>query len=549
MTEPEPDEFMARLGQADRAALAARGRRRQWPAGASLYLEGESCTTVLIVVSGRVKVFSLTADGEEILLAVRGPGSLLGELSAVDGAPRSASVAALEPVVALVVPIAAFADYLRSHGDAAIVLLQLVTGRLRDADRKRVEAAAFDIPGRVARRLVELAERFGEPDGQGVRIGVALSQDELAGWVGASREAVAKALRVLRDRGFVTTGRRTMTVLDLDGLRRRGRRPRACAGGLGSAHEGVAWRGEASRYGSRCGCSIWRCRCSGCGSCSPCPSRTSCVEHHPAHFWLVALVAGVNVGLALVVDRAAQRHDDPRLLLVGLGFLAAALFFVLHALATPGVLLDSRNGGFALATPAGLALAALFTAVSALEFPPERAQRVLRVGPWLRRGSTPSPRCGASSPSPACRPCATRRSRPGSSGPLTAVAVVSVLLYVFVAVRFYLLYRRRRSVMLLSIITANILLAEAMVAVVLSVNWRLTLVAVARADGAGVRLRRLQRLRRLPARGRHLRAVRRGAHRRDRPRRSAPSTRRRWRRWSARCGGRRRGRSPRTRWA
>ena len=63
MTDPEPDEFMARLGQADRAALIARGRRRQWPAGASLYLEGESCTTVLIVVSGRVKVFSLTARG------------------------------------------------------------------------------------------------------------------------------------------------------------------------------------------------------------------------------------------------------------------------------------------------------------------------------------------------------------------------------------------------------------------------------------------------------------------------------------------------------
>ena len=198
------------------------------------------------------------------------------------------------------------------------------------------------------------------------------------------------------------------------------------------------------------------------------------VEHHPAHFWLVALVAGVNVGLALVVDRAAQRHDDPRLLLVGLGFLAAALFFVLHALATPGVLLDSRNGGFALATPVGLALAALFTAVSALEFPPERAQRVLRVGPWLRSGIyTLAAVWGIFSLAglpPLRDPAIAAR----LSGPLTAVAVVSVLLYVFVAVRFYLLYRRRRSVMLLSIITANILLAEAMVAVVLSVNWRLS---------------------------------------------------------------------------
>jgi CRP/FNR family transcriptional regulator, cyclic AMP receptor protein len=221
VTDPEPDEFMARLGRSDQAELVKRGRRRQYPAGASLYLEGESCSTVIVVLSGRVKVFSLTEHGEEIVLAVRGPGALLGELSAVDGAPRSASVAALEPVMALVVPIAAFIEFLRGHGDAAIVLLQLVTSRLRDADRKRVEVAAYDIPARVARRLVELADRFGEPDGQGVRIAVALTQDELAGWVGASREAVAKALRVLRDRGFVSTGRRTMTVLDLDGLRRR----------------------------------------------------------------------------------------------------------------------------------------------------------------------------------------------------------------------------------------------------------------------------------------------------------------------------------------
>ena len=102
-----------------------------------------------------------------------------------------------------------------------MALLRLVTSRLRDADRKRVEFGAFDIAARVAGRLVELADRFGEPVPDGVRIPVPLSQDELAGWVGASREAVAKALRVLRDRGLLTTGRRTMTVLDLDGLRRR----------------------------------------------------------------------------------------------------------------------------------------------------------------------------------------------------------------------------------------------------------------------------------------------------------------------------------------
>ena len=221
MADAEPDEFMARLDPSDRTALSQRGRQRRWPAGASLFLEGEKCSTVVIVISGRVKVFSLTEQGEEVVLAVRGPGALLGELSAVDGSPRSASVSALEPVTALVLPIAAFIDYLRQHGPAGIVLLQMVTARLRDSDRKRAEFAAYDIAARVARRLVELAERFGEPDEHGVRISVALSQDELAGWVGASREAVAKALRVLRSRGYVSTGRRAMTVLDMDGLRRR----------------------------------------------------------------------------------------------------------------------------------------------------------------------------------------------------------------------------------------------------------------------------------------------------------------------------------------
>lgn len=221
----DPSEFLTKLPPADAEALTARGRARRWPGGASIFLEGEQSTTVVLVLSGRVKVFTLSEEGEETVLAVRGPGALLGELSAVDGAPRSASVAALEPVVALVVPVPAFIDFLAGHAVASMVLLRLVVGRLRDADRKRAEFAAFDTAARVARRLVELAERFGEPDENGVRITVALTQDELAGWVGSSREAVAKALRTLRERGQLTTGRRTMTVLDMAGLRRRAGEP------------------------------------------------------------------------------------------------------------------------------------------------------------------------------------------------------------------------------------------------------------------------------------------------------------------------------------
>jgi class 3 adenylate cyclase len=204
------------------------------------------------------------------------------------------------------------------------------------------------------------------------------------------------------------------------------------------------------------------------------PAADVRLEHHPGHFWLVALVAAVNVALAVLVDRAATRHDDARLLLVGLGFLVAALFLGLHALVTPGVLLDSRNGGFALATPVGLALGALFTAASALDFPPARAERVLHAGPWLRSAVYTGAAVWGIVSLAGLPPLADPAIAEQLSGPLIVVAAVSVLLYLFVAVRFYLLYRRRRSVMLLSFVTASVLLAEAMVAVVLAPSWHLT---------------------------------------------------------------------------
>jgi class 3 adenylate cyclase len=197
-------------------------------------------------------------------------------------------------------------------------------------------------------------------------------------------------------------------------------------------------------------------------------------EHHPSHFWLVFLVAAGNVALAVLVDRAARRHDDARLALIGFGFLAAALFFGLHAVATPGVLLDSRNGGFALATPVGLALAALFTAAAALEFPPARAALVLRAASWLPGVLYAVAAVWGAVSLAGLPPLADPGLAEQLSGPLVAMATVSVLLYLLAAVRFYLLYRRRRSVMLLSLITASALLAESMLAVVLASSWHLT---------------------------------------------------------------------------
>jgi CRP-like cAMP-binding protein len=101
--------------------------------------------------------------------------------------------------------------------------MRILTGRLGDADRKRIEFGVYGTLNRVARRLVELADRFGEPTEFGTRISLPLTPDELASWVGASREAVTKALRILRTHGYVLTHRRTFTVIDIEGLRRTAR--------------------------------------------------------------------------------------------------------------------------------------------------------------------------------------------------------------------------------------------------------------------------------------------------------------------------------------
>jgi CRP-like cAMP-binding protein len=219
--KPEPGELLALLTPDEIEDLHKSGRPRRWDRGVTIFTEGDTSDWVLVLTSGRVKVSSHTAGGTEVVLAVRGPGALLGDMSAIDGEPRSATVTALEPVEGIAVRD--FSGFLNDHGRIAVILLKLVTSRLRDADRKRVEYGAFDTTGRVATRLVELAERYGEPADGGVRVALPLSQDELAGWTGASREAVSKALRSLRDRGLIETGRRRVVIRDMDGLRRRAR--------------------------------------------------------------------------------------------------------------------------------------------------------------------------------------------------------------------------------------------------------------------------------------------------------------------------------------
>jgi CRP/FNR family transcriptional regulator, cyclic AMP receptor protein len=221
----EPGSLLDRLADDDLGALLALGTPTRFAKDAPLFLEGEHADHVLAVGSGRVKICFADRGGREVVLAVRGPGDLLGDLSAIDGEPRSAAGYALEPVEAIVITADAFRSLLTGRPRLALALIEELAGRLRDADRKRIEFGAVATEARVARRLVELARRFGEQPrpGGGVRIALRLSQDELAGFTGRSREAVAKALAGFRARGWVETGRRTVVVVDLEALARRAR--------------------------------------------------------------------------------------------------------------------------------------------------------------------------------------------------------------------------------------------------------------------------------------------------------------------------------------
>jgi adenylate cyclase len=201
------------------------------------------------------------------------------------------------------------------------------------------------------------------------------------------------------------------------------------------------------------------------------PSTDGIWEHHPLHFWLVLAAAATSAGLALSTSGTALRRADARLFLVSLAFLSAAGFFVLHALATPGVLLDGPNQGFVIATAVGLVVASVFAAASALRLPAARAAWVIRHAALLRGcvfalmavwaamslGSVPP----LDDPTPVER----------ASGGLVAAAAVAAVLYGFAGWRYASMAFRSGSSILLAVASACVLLAEAMIAKAFARSW------------------------------------------------------------------------------
>lgn len=247
----ERQAFLGRLSTADRTALLGLGARRSYEAREHLVGEGERSSFVIVILSGWCAVRRSTERGE-LILGLRQDGELIGEMAALDDRLRSATVTALGPVEALIVPAGRFRGFMAARPYVTGLVMAQLTSRLRSADDERRALASTTVLERLAAFLVDLAERTGRPvqvpgavpgtppaaragpvvgpvAGGGtaasadrpvaVRLPLPLSQSEIASAVGATREAVAKALRLLREEGLVRTRPGALVVADMAPLR------------------------------------------------------------------------------------------------------------------------------------------------------------------------------------------------------------------------------------------------------------------------------------------------------------------------------------------
>lgn len=197
-------------------------------------------------------------------------------------------------------------------------------------------------------------------------------------------------------------------------------------------------------------------------------------EHHPSHFWLVLATAALSAVLAHAMGAAALQRGDPRVLLVASAFLSAAGFLGLHALATPGVLLDTPNAGFVLATPIGIALGSIFALLSSLMLSGSGLPHAMRWGWWLRLGLLVLMAIWAVASVLQLWPLHGTSVPESADGILTILAVEAIGLYGIAAARYLRMWWKRPSLMLLSMIAAFILLGEAMIALVFARSWALS---------------------------------------------------------------------------
>ncbi len=191
--------------------------------GQVLFHEGDLEDRLYVVVSGKIKLGRSGSAGRENLLAVLGPGQMFGELSVFDPGPRSTTATAVTAAEVRVLEHDDLMTWLTGRPEVARSLLGQLAGRLRRANDVVSDLVFSDVPGRVAKALLDLASRFGDRRDDGVHVHHDLTQEELAQLVGASRETVNKALADFAARGWIRLEPRSVTLIDVERVERRAR--------------------------------------------------------------------------------------------------------------------------------------------------------------------------------------------------------------------------------------------------------------------------------------------------------------------------------------
>ena len=223
------DETLARAGifqgvePAAAEALAQTLESVEFPRGHVIFAEGEPGDRLYIIQSGKVKLGRKSPDGRENLLGIFGPSDMFGELSIFDPGPRTSTATTVTEVRAVTMDRPALRQWIATRPEIAEQLLRVIARRLRRTNGMLADLIFTDVPGRVAKALLQLAQRFGSQEAGLLRVTHDLTQEEIAQYVGASRETVNKALADFAHRGWVRLEGKTVVLLDRERLARRAR--------------------------------------------------------------------------------------------------------------------------------------------------------------------------------------------------------------------------------------------------------------------------------------------------------------------------------------
>lgn len=191
--------------------------------GSILFKEGDDGEHLYVIIDGKLKLGTSSGDGRENLLSILGPGEMFGELSLFDPGPRTSTATAVTDAKLLSLSHEKVIPWLKQNPEVSLQLLTRLSQRLRRTNEAVGDLVFSDVPGRVAKALIDLGDRFGKTTPEGLLVNHDLTQEELAQLVGASRETVNKALADFAGRGWLKLDGRSVLITDLERLGKRSR--------------------------------------------------------------------------------------------------------------------------------------------------------------------------------------------------------------------------------------------------------------------------------------------------------------------------------------